>query len=122
MKVKTSELAGVALDWAVPKCEGKEIFIDKESPEFMCLGEMNLYRFSPTRYWAQGGPIIETEGINLGTQRNESGFRPHLERMWHAQKDGRVHVGYGPTPLITAMRCYVSAKLGDEVDVPEGLV
>jgi hypothetical protein len=29
---------------------------------------------------------------------------------------------YGPTPLIAAMRCYVAAKLGHEVEIPEGLI
>jgi hypothetical protein len=28
---------------------------------------------------------------------------------------------YGPTPLIAAMRCYVTSKLGDEVEVPDEL-
>jgi hypothetical protein len=28
----------------------------------------------------------------------------------------------GPTPLIAAMRCYVASKLGDNVELPEGLV
>jgi hypothetical protein len=28
---------------------------------------------------------------------------------------------YGPTPLIAAMRCYVEAKLGDEVEIPKEL-
>jgi len=29
--------------------------------------------------------------------------------------------GYGPTPLIAAMRCYVASKMGDEIDVPTEL-
>ena len=28
----------------------------------------------------------------------------------------------GPTPLIAAMRCYVRAKLGDEINIPEELL
>ena len=28
MKLKTSELQGAALDWAVAKCEGLEVYID----------------------------------------------------------------------------------------------
>lgn len=32
-----------------------------------------------------------------------------------------VAAGNGPTPLISAMRCYVAFKLGDEVDVPDEL-
>jgi hypothetical protein len=30
-------------------------------------------------------------------------------------------IEYGPTPLIAAMRCYVAAKLGDTVEIPEDL-
>ena len=71
--------------------------------------------------WAQGGPIIEREGINLGTQRNEPGCKPHIDYLWHAQLDQRVYVGYGPTPLIAAMRCYCRSKLGDVTDIPEEL-
>jgi len=29
---------------------------------------------------------------------------------------------YGPTPLIAAMCCYVTSKLGEEVEVPDELV
>jgi hypothetical protein len=32
-----------------------------------------------------------------------------------------AHIGFGPTPLIAAMRCYVASKLGDEVEVPNEL-
>jgi len=51
MKLKTNELTGVALDWAVAKCEGVPV----ESPDF------NLRFISAWCYstdWAQGGPII----------------------------------------------------------------
>lgn len=34
-------------------------------------------------------------------------------------RDDAEAFGYGPTPLIAAMRCYVASKLGDEVDVPD---
>ena len=29
---------------------------------------------------------------------------------------------HGPTPLIAAMRCYVTSKLGDEVEIPKDLL
>ena len=32
-----------------------------------------------------------------------------------------AHDAYGETPLIAAMRCLVASKLGDEIEVPEGL-
>jgi hypothetical protein len=122
MKIKTSELQGAPLDWAVAKCEGLE---QRDGawyrPATPAYAAWRYAQWQPSTDWAQGGPIIEREGINLGTQRNEPGFRPHPDRMWHAQMDTRVYVGYGPTPLIAAMRCFVASKLGDEVDVPDGL-
>lgn len=61
--------------------------------------------------WAQGGPIIEREGINL--------HRCNDEQTWFSVVgDTTVHA---PTPLIAAMRCYVASRLGPEVDVPDDL-
>lgn len=71
--------------------------------------------FSPHTNWEQGGPLIDRFAINLGTQRNEPGFRTHPSRMWHAQVDQRVHVAYGPTPLVAAMRVLVASVFGAEV-------
>ena len=59
--------------------------------------------------WAQGGPIIEREKIATAW---------HITR-WVAWRGVVEHPG--PTPLIAAMRCYVAAKLGDEVEIPEEL-
>ena len=39
---------------------------------------------------------------------------------WHVSTTPTY--GYGPTPLIAAMRCYVASKLGDEVEVPVELL
>lgn len=36
--------------------------------------------------------------------------------------DPGIPEGYGPTPLIAAMRCFVASKLGDEVEVPDELL
>ena len=97
MKVKTSELSGLALDLMVAKAEGIET---SEYHEF------NNEPYMPSVDWAQGGPIIEREGIALEKYRD----------YWVANptRDPTVH---GPTPLIAAMRCYVASKLGDEVEV-----
>jgi hypothetical protein len=71
--------------------------------------------------WAQGGPIIEREGIEIRKGNplyfptgNDNG--DHYESLWLAGKQ------HGPTPLIAAMRCFVASKLGDEVDVLKELV
>lgn len=107
MKIKTSELKGTALDWAVAKCEGVEDTWGKSSliPYDFFMG----YRYSTD--WARGGPIIEREGVTLLYQYGD-GY------------DAYMHTGHkqrGPTPLIAAIRCYVASKLGDEVEVPEEL-
>ena len=124
--MKTSELTGAALDWAVAKCEGVGT-LDKcnivwvPKPKEPHFDEV----YSPSTDWAQGGPIIEREGLGI-MQHNNIPERP--ENRWCCVK----YVGgmllnkpplqmYGSTPLIAAMRCYVASKLGDEVEIPEEL-
>ena len=65
--------------------------------------------------WAQAGPIIEREEIDLKFVE---------EGVWQASNvfdDIAFHHFKGPTPLIAAMRCYVASKLGDEIEIPESL-
>ena len=69
-----------------------------------------LSEYAPSTDWAQGGPIIEREGIDVMPMFH---FKP---TGWQAQVPGTCYSG--PTPLIAAMRCFVASKLGDEVDVP----
>ena len=104
MKVKTSDLTGAALDWAVAKCEGFDL--------------LNIYghiqiAFCP-RYstdWAQGGPIIERETIATHKKTGTN--------YWVAVSTTKIETG--STPLIASMRCYVASKLGDEVEIPQEL-
>jgi len=107
--MKTSDLIGPALDWAVAKCEGVEY-----SYVIQYDGIGNAYdpcEFSTN--WAQGGPIIERELIKVSPYHNQGG--------WWAEHAITKAVFGGPTPLIAAMRCYVASKLGDEVEIPEEL-
>jgi hypothetical protein len=104
--MKTSELSGAALDWAVHQawCEGA--CHDEPFPSY-------------STNWAQGGPIIEREKINHAwLTKQDLGMEP--EHYCVAHSDGS-YARYGPTPLIAAMRCYVASKLGDEVNVPKEL-
>jgi hypothetical protein len=113
MKIKTSELTGAALDWAVAKCEGVEYMAEAYEQEIPFF-----YREEATRYstdWAQGGPIIEREGFGFEFNLEEEEFI-----AFYPTKQGSPE-GIGKTHLIAAMRCYVASKLGDEVDVPEEL-
>lgn len=112
--MKTSELTGTALDWAVAQCWYGEEY-DMSIPLFS-----DGLLFAPSTNWSHGGPIIERETIGLE-------WGPRLrEQEWLAwtpapeQTAGEAHA-YGPTPLIAAMRCFVASKLGDEIEVPEEL-
>ena len=134
--MKTSELTGPALDWAVAKCEREDY-----SPvtTYNGIGQ----EFPPTNYstdWAQGGPIIEREGIttafcsgdlnephNYWTATAEKQGWQYGYSPYHEQDEDRslqiykTGVSVGPTPLIAAMRCYVALKLGDDIEVPPEL-
>ncbi len=118
MKVKTSELTGVALDWAVAKCEEVQIDICA-MPEMVELLRMPLGsgRWRPSRDWAQGGPIIEQERIWVQPEIGKEGSG----NAWYAVSMHSTDA-YGPTPLIAAMRCFVSSRLGDEVEIPDELM
>lgn len=102
MKAKTNELSGAQLDWAVAKAEGRWDELDFEAVPPQFRGNMSY-----STDWAQAGPIIEREKIEL----EHDGFE-----WWariRADEDFK-----GSVPLIAAMRCYVASKLGNEVDLP----
>ena len=151
--MKTSELIGAALDWAVAKCEdetdvlyGRLVVRHAGDHE---IGDSE-WPYAPSTNWAQGGPIIEREGISViklepdygvdseGYTTSEripvfgavTGKYFDTDRLCNSYGEnygeiyymGKELVTTGPTPLTAAMRCYVASKLGDEVDVPKELV
>lgn len=111
MKIKTADLIGLALDWAVAKCEWGNKF--SNSTDLVQVARRQGYSTN----WGQGGPIIEREKIAVDWDHD----------CWNASKYG--HPAYyspayysAPTPLIAAMRCFVASRFGDEVDIPEELL
>lgn len=112
--MKTSELTGDALDWAV---------------HYAMHGECEGY--SPHEYstdWAHGGPIIERERLWVGYSAVKQSQSLRLIVMEDAVVQCHKTVyppqpksTTGPTILIAAMRCYVVSKLGNEVEVPKEL-
>ena len=133
--MKTSELIGPALDWAVAKCEANayEVFVIKGCIDHIHSyvgGSRNdsdtfIHEYSPSTNWAQGGPIIERELIDVATKFiNATVDHPNGQWGWQASCVTEDYTSLwfdGPTPLIAALRCYVASKLGDEVDIPEEL-
>jgi hypothetical protein len=126
--MKTSELTGAALDWAVSIAEGfkpAQLYINKwpNSPASIYTrtfdddGKPDGYMTGPNRLyshkWEAGGPIIERELITIQPVVRPDGWMARTQRQDSAWE--------GPTALIAAMRCYVASKLGDEVEVPDEL-
>jgi len=95
--MKTSELTGAALNWAVQHAERLTGIL---APVDYC-GK-----------WEFGGPIIERGRIVIS---------PDPRHGWRAMPYMDLTEFYGSTPLVAAMRCFVASALGDEVDIPEGL-
>jgi hypothetical protein len=123
MKIKTSELTGAALDWAVAKAEGLRVaYIDDGITQ--CLLQIDGGRYAPSTDWSQGGPFIEREKISVALGENETEWEAVTEAALGSMFGTRLcgeHWHHGPTPLIAAMRCFVASKLGDEIELPEEL-
>jgi hypothetical protein len=115
--MKTSELTGAALDWAVAKCENVEPD-ENNKPIWFGDGDERV-EYTPSSDWSQGGPIIEREDINIETWHGA--WQAELEFLPDDDTHYRYGMGAGPTPLIAAMRCYVASKLGEKVSIPEEL-
>lgn len=113
--IKVAEATGPVLDWLVAKCE-------RYDAAFTPAGDVIILRegvtdyFDPHRNWGWGGPIIQREQISVDFDADPARGGPCAA----STRDSYCY-WVGPTPLIAAMRCFAS-KLGDEVDIPEGLV
>ena len=117
--VKVVEATERQLNWLVARIEGDEL------PK---SGGTGLDYSSD---WACGGPIIEREITkvfrNVGSTWSAMILKdvpiPSEDRGTSLALTHRAQWnGAGPTPLIAAMRCYVSNRLGNEVEVPEELL
>lgn len=119
--VKTADLTGAQLDWAVAKCEGINIEIQKglDGTIFLLNTSDGIYATGYSTSWSQAGPIIERERLQVRPSMNST--------IWFSlnisdDMDDWEFRCSGPTPLIAAMRCYITYKLGSEIEIPEELV
>lgn len=65
-------------------------------------------KWTPTRFWSQGGPLIEAKKIDVNWDTEGTGH-------WSASCEPDI-LATGDTPLEAAMRTFVIAKFGNEVD------
>lgn len=122
VSVKTSELRGAALNWAIAKSEGFSGLAYHPNTRAVTMGLCNggWRRLDYDTDWRQGGAIIDRlDGLLLKTWVES---RPDLRCEAHIHNHDGNWIQFGPTLLIAAMRCYIASRLGEEVEVPENLL
>lgn len=119
VEVKTDDLIGNALGWAVAQADSVPVKFD-----FDCLMKMDEWDvhgdrpdYVPWCDWGQGGPLIEKRDWALPYRATA---RYHLGKYEACSPGGLPH--NGPTPLIAACRAIVAAEFGDVVSVPANLL
>ena len=136
VEVKTAELAGPALDWAVAKCSGMPLFTmgdewagkytitmtAAEKPILILDLTGMMWReyqgvtvpWEPSSDWGQGGPLRDKYDVGI-----EHGVPDGIP---YAYLPGRYLDGSrGETALIALCRAIVAAKLGEVVQIPTEL-
>ena len=129
MKIKVQDLTKLQLNWAVATSEEHPKAIDTSGlngPVVICGFKQKMLHsnregqewiaYQPSSNWAQGGPIIERERIELKIPEAKE-FGQWMALITDASGD-YIHRS-GPTPLIAAMRCFVENRLGSEVEIPD---
>lgn len=133
VEVKTADLIGPALDWAVAQIEGVKTMMlprakgSAEKRPFALFGSLAYevggadqeYAYAPSSCWHCGGPLIHKYRPDLQTTVSGE-FVAYLHNDMN-DPDPLIE-GCGDTLLIAACRAIVAAKLGDVVQVPAELV
>ncbi|WP_338568768.1 phage protein NinX family protein [Pseudomonas canadensis] len=119
VEVKTQDLSGAALDWAVAKAEGMPALIYPTDPHYVYIDMpgRGCGPYMPSHAWFEGGPLIEKYKLDIGApMENQNG-------PWNAATEWAHPLGYkGDTPLIAACRAIVASILGETVSVPKELL
>lgn len=117
MKVKTSELSGVQLDYAVAWSVdwGQPVLHITSGGSFV---ELMGVVFSPTSNWSQCGPLIEQYDMNVSAPF----FGCEAWANIQTGSFGGAKSWKGVTCQEAICRAVVAAKLGDEVDIPDELM
>ncbi|MDE9480010.1 DUF2591 domain-containing protein [Xenorhabdus bovienii] len=114
MKIKTSELTGRALDWAVAKADGRGVKINELGYVFV-NDNRSIGVYSPSTDWAKCGELIEKHRVELdfnSVSEEWSAYIFNFEELESVIEDG-------DTPQIAICRAVVAAQLGDEVEIPD---
>lgn len=112
---EVSELAGALLDAAVARAQGRALTFEIRGAPAQCFVDGQV--FAPSTNREVGGAIVERERIAVEPiELGGSILDGHMHPGWWIASCAESRMR-GPTPLIAAMRCFVSRKLGETVDI-----
>lgn len=141
IEVQCGDLVGPALDWAVAKSASVPMFemghdgnwpgnyeVTKATQvepavirdlmgKLWFEASLRAVPWSPSTDWAQGGPLIQAQQIELEWDGVDD-----KALWWKAAHQDIVQFQIGETPLIAACRAIAAAHLGEVVSVPAELV
>lgn len=127
IEVKTADLAGPALDWAVAQIEGVKTLMmppRKGEPQkpFALFGSLALSvggddqsSYAPSACWHCAGPLIDKYYPTFS-------FADGLIRAEVILASGAPFSAIAPNYLVAACRAIVAARLGDTFQVPKELM
>jgi len=118
IEVKTADLAGEALGWAVGTTEGLELFLAPPQygnpwrvfARYRASATEHDKRYNPWEDWALGGPLLEKHRVWMHVSGS----------TWSALISGWV--GGEERPTVAICRSIVADQLGDTVQVPKELM
>ena len=126
VEVKTADLIGPALDWAVAKAENQHVHIGL--PEYGVghriftvtgSGVAMAVAYRPSTDWKTGGPLIDKYAVKFSPLAVDMSGAP---RLWDAEPWGYEQKDVvGETALIALCRAVTVSVLGEKVMVPKEL-
>ncbi|MDO8416539.1 MAG: DUF2591 family protein [Agitococcus sp.] len=144
---KTVELTELQINWAIARLRGLNPSIVTVATQFADLRASGNYSeeelglvsqtLQPRIYigdmhqkcplfstdWAVGGPILGQlieEGLLV--MARDKNWATAQKYPLKASFDNWETASYGNTPLVTALRCYITREYGETVDIPTALV
>ncbi len=124
LTVKTTELRGRALAWAVAQALHYEpLLLGQDDGSYAVIAHfkrgagrgLGLFGpFDPTSDWLQGGPLLQQNGITVGATDETD---PETQKST-ARTVIPLLVSYGNDYLEAGMRHLVRVRLGETADVP----
>ncbi|MCV9917755.1 DUF2591 domain-containing protein [Pseudomonas sp. BT-42-2] len=125
IEVKTADLVGEQLGWAVGKAEGLDVLLAPPiygNPWRVFVrytGEVTIreVRYNPWDDWALGGPLIEKHMVSLHCPQSTD----DVWAGWVITDKGEFCQA-GDSALIASCRAIVAARLGDTAQVPKELM